>query len=95
MKSRKELNQMAAGGKYSEGKILMLGDAPGDRKAANAVNALFYPVNPGHEKESWERFYNEAYDKFLAGEYAGEYAQKLINEFEALLPETPPWKKQE
>jgi hypothetical protein len=30
---------------------------------------------------------------FLAGEYAGDYETKLIAEFEALLPEVPPWKK--
>ena len=85
--------EMAAGGKYPPDKILMIGDAPGDRKAAKAVNASFFPTNPGREEESWERFYKEAFDKFLAGEYAGEYEQNLIDEFESLLPETPPWQK--
>ncbi len=84
--------KMATDGKYGENKILMLGDAPGDKIAAKEVNALFFPINPGHEEESWQLFYEEAYDKFLTGEYAGEYEQKLIKKFEALLPETPPWK---
>jgi hypothetical protein len=39
---------------------------------------LFYPVNPGHEEESWERFYNEAVDRFFSGSYSGEYETKLI-----------------
>lgn len=84
---------LAAKGKYAEGHILMVGDAPGDMKAARSINALFYPINPGREDESWERFHNEALDKFLNSEYAGEYEAKLIAEFEKSLPDTPPWKK--
>ena len=37
------------------------------RKAAQANGACFYPVNPAQEEASWERFYKEAYDRFLAG----------------------------
>ena len=83
---------MASKGKYPPDKILMMGDAPGDRKAAKGNNALFFPINPGREEVSWERFYKEGYDKFLAGTFAGRYEEKLIAEFEALLPETPTWK---
>jgi phosphoglycolate phosphatase-like HAD superfamily hydrolase len=86
---------LAAKGKYRPDHILMIGDAPGDRKAAQANGALFYPINPGHEEASWQRFYEEAVPKFLAEEYAGEYEARLIAEFEALLPEVPPWKRQE
>ncbi|MBU2491617.1 MAG: HAD hydrolase-like protein [Bacteroidetes bacterium] len=83
----------AAKGKYPDNKILMIGDAPGDFKAAKSNGVLFYPINPGHEEASWEKFYNEALDKFFNGTYAGEYEEKLINEFEAYLPEHPNWKK--
>ena len=69
----------------------MIGDAPGDMQAARAVGALFYPINPGNEEASWHRFLNEGSDKFLAGEYAGDYEQQLIDEFDTYLPETPPW----
>ena len=82
---------LAAGGKYPPEKILMMGDAHGDMKAARANNALFYPINPGHEEASWARFHDEACDKFLAGEYAGAYEASLVAEFEKLLPESPPW----
>ena len=85
--------ELAAKGKYASGHVLMIGDAPGDMKAARANGALFYPINPGHEEESWQRFYEEAMHKFLAGEYAGDYEASLIAEFEALLPEVPPWKR--
>ncbi len=84
---------LAARGKYPDERILMIGDAPGDMKAARANGALFFPVKPGHEDESWELFYNEAMDVFKAGEYAGGYEAKLVEEFEALLPDVPPWKK--
>ncbi len=85
--------ELAAKGKYPPDHILMVGDAPGDMRAAKANDALFCPINPGHEEESWQRFYEEAASKFLAGEYAGEYEAQVIAEFEAILPEIPPWKR--
>lgn len=79
-------------GRYAKDHVLMIGDANGDRKAAKANGVLFYPINPGAEEGSWKRFYEEAYDKFINGTYAGEYEEKLIAEFEGYLPEHPPWK---
>jgi len=81
------------GTRYPETHVLMIGDAPGDMKAARANNALFYPINPGHEQASWQRFHDEAAAKFLAEEYAGDYEAKLIAEFDSYLPELPPWKR--
>ena len=83
----------AAQGKYAVDKVLMIGDAPGDMRAAKANGALFYPINPGAEEASWERFHQEAYDRFIAGTYGGAYESQLIAEFEAYLPDTPPWKR--
>ncbi|VAX38400.1 Hydrolase, haloacid dehalogenase-like family [hydrothermal vent metagenome] len=90
--SKKETLGEAASRGYAENHVLMIGDAPGDMKAAIAVGALFYPINPGHEEASWERFLTEACDKFLAGEFAGDYQAQLIAEFDTYLPEVPPWK---
>jgi phosphoglycolate phosphatase-like HAD superfamily hydrolase len=84
---------LAAKGKYAPDHILMIGDAPGDMKAARSINALFFPINPGHEDESWECFFKEGLEKFLSGSYAGAYEANLIAEFEKVLPEVPPWKK--
>jgi phosphoglycolate phosphatase-like HAD superfamily hydrolase len=78
---------------YAKDRVLMIGDAPGDLKAARGAGALFYPVNPGHEEASWERFFREACDRFLAGTYAGAYDEQLIAEFDRFLPEAPPWKR--
>jgi phosphoglycolate phosphatase-like HAD superfamily hydrolase len=91
--SKKEsLNQCKAFG-YDPLKMLMIGDAPGDQAAAKATGVLYYPINPGHEEDSWARFNDEALDRFFAGTYAGDYEAKLIAEFEKFLPELPPWKR--
>jgi phosphoglycolate phosphatase-like HAD superfamily hydrolase len=93
MGTKKQHLESAAKGKYWSERILMIGDAPGDRDAAHAVGALFYPINPGAEELSWQRFHDEASEKFLNGTYAGEYETALIAEFEKLLSDTPPWKR--
>ena len=62
-------------------------------RAARANGALFYPINPGHEEESWQQFCEEAMHKFLSLEFKGDYEAKLIQEFEKFMPETPPWQK--
>ena len=84
--------KLAAAGSYPADRILMIGDAPGDMKAARANGALFFPINPGYEEASWRRFHDEAMQRFFDGTYAGDYETGLIAEFEKLLPETPPWK---
>ena len=83
--------RLAAGGKYPNDRILMIGDAPGDLKAARSNQALFYPIVPGREESSWEKLLKEGLDRFLAGTYAGAYEAKLIQEFDASLPEKPNW----
>ena len=91
MGTKTEHLRLAAKDKYAPRKILMIGDAPGDYKAAKANGALFYPITPGHEEGSWKRFHDEALHRFFSGEYAGEYEAALITEFDASLPEDPPW----
>ncbi len=92
--SKAEHIAISANGKYAPDKMLMIGDALGDLKAAKANQALFYPINPGDEEDSWELFCDEALDKFIAGKYAGEYEAALIKKFKTYLPDTPSWKKQ-
>ncbi|OGV49208.1 MAG: haloacid dehalogenase [Lentisphaerae bacterium GWF2_44_16] len=85
--------QYAAKDKYPSEKILMIGDAIGDLKAANASNTLFYPIIPGREEESWAKLADEALERFFSLKYAGDYQKALIEEFDKALPATPPWKK--
>ncbi|MBD3347324.1 MAG: HAD hydrolase-like protein [Chitinivibrionales bacterium] len=91
MGTKKEHIDYVVRDKYESGKVIMLGDAPGDFHAAKANGVLYYPVNPGHEEASWKRFHDETLDKFFGGTYAGEYEEKCINEFNNYLPENPPW----
>jgi len=93
MGSKTEHIRFASDGRYDKANILMIGDAPGDMKAARGNSALFFPINPGEEETSWQRLYEEGLDRFFNGTYAGEYEAGLIEEFETFLPNTPPWKK--
>lgn len=77
--------------KYGRDKILMVGDALGDLKAAMANGVHFYAINPGEEAGSWKRFLNEAFDRFAAGTYGGTYEEEVIEEFKRRLPEKPEW----
>lgn len=57
MGSKAEHVQYAATGKYDPDKIMLIGDAlPGDRDAAKKAQCLYYPILPGEEKRSWQRF---------------------------------------
>ncbi|MBN2091595.1 HAD family hydrolase [candidate division KSB1 bacterium] len=91
MGTKKEHLESVARGRYDPDKILMIGDTPGDKKAADSIGALFFPIYPGHEARSWEIFYQEALDRFLNGTFAGEYQSALIAKFDKLLPERPSW----
>ena len=92
MGTKTEHLALAAKGKYEPNKILMIGDAPGDYRAAKANGALFYPIIPGDEENSWKRFHDEALERFFNGQFAGSYAAELLEKFDASLPENPPWK---
>jgi phosphoglycolate phosphatase-like HAD superfamily hydrolase len=90
--TKKQHIALATENRYAKSNVLMIGDAPGDRSAAQANGALFYPIVPGEEEESWRRFHEEALDCFLAGTYAGAYENELTAEFLKRLPDRPPWK---
>lgn len=91
MGSKTEHLTLAAKGKYAPDQILMVGDAPGDMKAARDVGALFFPINPGAEEESWARLKGEGSERFFSKRYAGGYEKQLVSEFMQLLPAEPSW----
>ncbi len=91
MGTKKEHLEIMAKGKYPPERTLMIGDAPGDLKAARANGFLFFAINPGHEEECWQRLLDEGLDRFFQGTFAGDYEKRQIEEFEKLLPATPPW----
>jgi phosphoglycolate phosphatase-like HAD superfamily hydrolase len=76
---------------YQPGRVLMVGDAPGDLEAARENDVLFYPIVPGDEVASWDRFHREELPRFLSGAYSPDHEAKLVDRFERALPERPPW----
>ena len=79
--TKKQQLSLACSGKYGNEKVLVIGDAPGDLEAADAVNASFYPIIPGKEEESWILLLKEAFPRFFSGTYRGEYEKRLLTEF--------------
>ena len=67
---------------YTKDKILMVGDAPGDRDAAVKNDVRYYPILVGKEGESWTRLWDEAFPKLLDGTFDDAYQASLIREFE-------------
>ncbi len=91
MGTKTEHLEFAAKDKYRPENILMIGDAPGDHKAAAANKALFFPINPGNEETSWERLHDEGLDHFFSGTFSGGYQKQLLDEFSSYLPNNPDW----
>jgi phosphoglycolate phosphatase-like HAD superfamily hydrolase len=82
---------LAVAKQYPANHALMIGDAPGDYKAAVANGCLFFPINPGAEEQSWRRLFEEGINRFFDGSFAGTYQAQLLDEFDTFLPERPPW----
>lgn len=93
MGKKEEHIRIAAQKRYPSNKILMIGDAPGDKRAADANEALFYPIIPGREAESWKRLAKEALLKFFKGTFVDSYQENLLVEFNQALPSKPPWQE--
>jgi len=87
--TKKEMLTVAK--QYPSGQTLMVGDAPGDYKAAEANRCLFFPINPGREEASWQRLFEEGIERFLGDTFSGDYQRQLLDDFNRLLPDRPPW----
>lgn len=68
-------------GGYDKSRVLMIGDAPGDLRAAEKNQVLFYPILAGKEEYSWKELLGEAAERFLSGTFAGEYQDTCIQAF--------------
>lgn len=92
MGNKRSVLARATSGRYPGDRILMVGDAPADLEAARAVGALFYPIEPGDEDASWQRFLEEALPRFFAGTFAGDYMTARVTSFLDHLPDRPTWR---
>lgn len=66
---------------YDPAHVLMTGDAPGDKDAAEKNGVYYYPILVKHEGTSWEEFRLEAVDRLVEGTYGGAYQDEKIREF--------------
>lgn len=69
---------------YAPDHVLMVGDAPGDRSAAQKNGVYYYPILVRHEAESWAELKDKGLEEFLSGNYA-PYGEKKAQEFLANL----------
>ena len=89
--TKTEMLVAVAKNKYAQDNILIIGDSPGDLIAAQAINALFFPILQSKEEESWHNFNTEGCEIFLNGIYSGSYQNEQINQFQSSLDTIPTW----
>lgn len=65
---------------YAADHILMVGDAPGDRAAAEKNGVYFYPILARHEADSWADFVSKALPALIGGAYA-PYGEEMTRRF--------------
>jgi len=100
-KKWQHLQMAIESGGYESGKVLMVGDADGDKNAADKASEKtgarvgFYPTIPGREVESWASF-PAAARRFRDGTFDEAYQRKLNDAFSAALPpvDHAPWLKE-
>lgn len=66
--------------KYASDKILFVGDAVGDLRAARENQILFYPILAGQEEVSWKKF-EQTMELFFSGCYGGEIQKQQMRCF--------------
>ncbi|CAI3330809.1 HAD hydrolase-like protein [Enterococcus cecorum] len=66
---------------YTHSEILMIGDSPGDLKAAEVNQVGFYPILVGKEKQSWTRLAEQVASDFVNQALSKEDYQSYADEF--------------
>lgn len=67
---------------YQQDHVLMIGDAPGDAKAARGNGVWYYPVLAGNETASWQQLREEAFPSLMENRFDETYQKQLIESFE-------------
>lgn len=70
---------------YDEKHILMVGDAPGDKAAAEKNHVFYYPILARREAESWKELVETGFEKLKNGTYEPyglEKAKQFIRNLE-------------
>lgn len=61
---------------YAQDHVLMVGDAPGDLKAAESAGVFYYPILVRAEKQSWQELMDVGFQLFRDGKYASYETEK-------------------
>jgi len=77
---REQLRSANAAG-FDRERVLMVGDAPGDHRAAVENEMLFFPITPGAEEASWAELRENGLDRFREGRFVGPYEERIISNY--------------
>ncbi len=66
---------------YAPDHVVMVGDAPGDKTAAEKNGVWFYPILVRHEAESWRELASEGLERFRQDDFA-PYVETKGQQFE-------------
>ncbi len=66
---------------YQPENVIMLGDAPGDHRAAVENGVHFYPICPRREARDWHIFQETVFPMFASGMYREDAEQEYIKAF--------------
>lgn len=66
---------------YAPDHVVMVGDAPGDKSAAEKNGVWFYPILVRHEAESWRELASEGLERFRQDDF-DPYAETKGQQFE-------------
>ena len=66
---------------YDRNHILMIGDAPGDLKAAKENQVIFYPILAGREEDSWKQLLDRDFHDFITGKIGDKQKTDLEKSF--------------
>lgn len=82
--SKTEQLKKCMASKYTSEQLLMIGDAMGDCQAVREAGGRFYPIMPGKEEDSWQRFIKEGIPMLLSGSYSA-LEKEVLQDFLRLL----------
>lgn len=66
---------------YENHQVLMIGDAPGDQKAAENNGVWYYPILAGQETVSWTQLSAYGLQMLFSGQFTHRYQSELIDAF--------------
>lgn len=69
---------------YDPDRVLMVGDAPGDQKAAEQNGVHFYPILVRKEAESWQELALAGLPRFAEGGFDAYEKRKQVEFFDNL-----------